>query len=60
MFDALFLGSKPDGSFRLRVPLVARVDYKGFRALCIAFIQISQSLNPDLGFYGGVYNWNDD
>jgi hypothetical protein len=36
------------------------VDYKGFRAICIAFIQISQSLNPDLGFYGGVYNWNDD
>ena len=41
MFDALFLGSKPDGSFRLRVPLVARVDYKGFRAICIALIQIS-------------------
>ena len=60
VFDALLLRQKPDGSFRLRVPLVARVDYKGFRAICIAFIQISQSLNPDLGFYGGVYNWNDD
>ena len=41
MFDALFLGSKPDGSFRLRVPLVSRVDFKGFRALCIAYIQIT-------------------
>lgn len=38
MFDALLLGSKPDGSFRLRVPLVAKVDFKGFRAICIAFI----------------------
>jgi len=60
MFDALFLNSKPDGSFRLRVPLTTLVDYKGFRALAIAKIEISQQLNPALGFYGGVYTCEDE
>lgn len=44
MFDALFLNSKPDDSFRLRVPLVTLVDYKGFRAICIAHIQIDNTV----------------
>lgn len=35
MFDALFLLSKHDSEYKLRVPLSALIDYKGFR--CIAF-----------------------
>lgn len=38
MFDALFLLSKHDSEYKLRVPLSALIDYKGFR--CIAFGQI--------------------
>lgn len=42
MFDALFLLSKPEASYqyKLRVPLSALIDYKGFRALAIASIPI--------------------
>ena len=40
MFDTLYLLSKPDSSHKLRVPLSALVDYKGFRALAIACIPI--------------------
>lgn len=42
MFDALFLLSKPEVSYqyKLRVPLSALIDYKGFRALAIASIPI--------------------
>lgn len=38
IFDAIFLNSKPKESFRLRVPLTALIDYKGFRAMAIAKI----------------------
>lgn len=44
MFDALFLNSKRDDQLCMRVPLVTLVDYKGFRALCIAHIQIDNSV----------------
>lgn len=40
MFDALFLLSKPEATHKLRVPLSALVDYKGFRAVAIASIPI--------------------
>lgn len=41
LFDALFLLSKPDQDHKkLRVPLSALIDYKGFRAVAIASIQI--------------------
>lgn len=40
MFDALFLLSKPEASHKLRIPLSALVDYKGFRAVAIACIPI--------------------
>jgi hypothetical protein len=62
MFDALFLNGRSDGSFRLRVPLVARVDYRGFRAIAYSSIPINNSMNvsPTLGFFGGVYSCNDE
>lgn len=51
MFDALFLLSKPDAAYKLRVPLAALVDYKGFRALAVAAIPIQPGLGPSIGFY---------
>lgn len=61
MFDALFLNSRPGGHFSLRVPLVAKIDYKGFRAIATAFIQIGigSGLPPDLGFDSGQYKSSD-
>jgi hypothetical protein len=35
MFDALFLLSKHDSDYKLRVPISALIDYKGFRCLAI-------------------------
>ena len=51
MFDALFLLSKPDASYKLRVPLSALIDYKGFRAVAVAAIPIQPGLGPSIGFY---------
>ena len=50
LFDCLFFNSKQEGGSQLRVPLTCMVDYKGFRALCTAHIQIQQELGPQLGF----------
>jgi hypothetical protein len=44
MFDALYLLSKPDSAYKLRVPLSALIDYKGFRAIAIGAIPIQPSL----------------
>lgn len=51
MFDALFLLSKPEASHKLRVPLSALVDYKGFRAVAIACIPIYPQQGPSIGFF---------
>lgn len=51
MFDSLFLLSKPEAVHKLRVPLSALVDYKGFRALAIGSIPIQPQLGPSIGFY---------
>ena len=51
MFDTLYLLSKPDSTAKLRSPLSALVDYKGFRALVIASIPITPTLGPTVGFY---------
>lgn len=40
LFDCLFFNSKQEGGSKLRVPLTTLVDYKGFRALAMAHIQI--------------------
>jgi hypothetical protein len=40
IFDTLYLLSKPDATHKLRVPLSAQVDYKGFRAIAVASIPI--------------------
>ena len=39
---------------RLRVPLSCIVDYKGFRAMVIAYVDID-ALKPELGLYAGDY-----
>jgi hypothetical protein len=41
MFDALFLLSKHDHKEKLRVPLSALIDYKGFRCLAIGRIPVT-------------------
>ena len=41
MFDALFLLSRKDSKEKLRVPLAAQIDYKGFRCLAIGKIQVN-------------------
>ena len=57
LFDALFLNSRADDRFSLRVPLVAKIDYKGFRAIATAKIEIGVGYDifPDLGFHNGNY-----
>jgi hypothetical protein len=50
MFDALFLTSHVDSNYRFRVPLVAQVDYKGFRAIAVANIPIDPEDGLVLGF----------
>lgn len=60
-FDALYFNSKPDNSFKLRTPLVAKVDYKGFRAICTAYIKIEYDLQPTVGYYvGDKYSCDDE
>jgi hypothetical protein len=55
MFDALFLLSKADSAQRLRVPLSALIDYKGFRCLAIGIVPILAATGPSLGFEKGTY-----
>jgi hypothetical protein len=45
----------------LRVPLISKIDYKGFRAICTAFIPIGIDLSPVpvLGFDSGLYKSTD-
>jgi len=51
MFDTLYLLSKPEADHKLRVPLSALIDFKGFRAVAVASIPIQPSLGPSIGFY---------
>ena len=44
MFDALYVNSKQNDTHILRIPLVCMVDYKGFRAICIANVCIDNTL----------------
>lgn len=60
MFDALFLNSKPDDKLVLRVPLMTLVDYKGFRALCTAHVQIDNTVQPALGYFLDKYTCPDE
>jgi hypothetical protein len=55
MFDALFLLSRHDQDYKLRVPISALIDYKGFRCLAIGQIPILPQQGPSLGFYKGHY-----
>ena len=55
MFDALFMLSKRDSKYKLRIPLSALIDYKGFRCLAIAKIPIQPDMNPSLGFHNNSY-----
>ena len=55
MFDALFLLSKHDSDYKLRVPISALIDYKGFRCLAIGQIPILPQQGPSVGFNKGHY-----
>jgi len=59
MFDALYLLSKHDGKYKLRVPLATLVDFKGFRAVAVGQIPISPNYPPSLGFYQDGKYMND-
>ena len=55
IFDAiLFNSSSGEELKRLRVPLTSMIDYKGFRAMAIAYVEID-TLKPELGFKEGMY-----
>jgi hypothetical protein len=56
MFEALFLLSEKDNQSKtqankLRVPLSALIDYKGFRCLAIGQIPILENQQPQVGFH---------
>jgi hypothetical protein len=55
MFDALYMLSKHDSDVKLRVPLSALIDYKGFRCLAIGQIPIIPQQGPTLGFFNQTY-----
>jgi len=55
LFDALFLLSKADSEYKLRVPISALIDYKGFRCLAIGQIPIPSMQGPALGFFKSNY-----
>jgi hypothetical protein len=40
LFDSLFILSKKEDQYRLRVPLSSILDYKGFRCLAVGIIPI--------------------
>ena len=50
LFEALFVLSKKDNQYKLRVPLSALLDYKGFRCLAIGMIPIQPDYPPALGY----------
>ena len=50
----------PEDSTKLRVPLVAKVDYQGFRAIAIAYIMVPSVIQPILGFINGQYGMHDE
>lgn len=54
LFDSLFLLSKRDSKQKLRVPLSALIDYKGFRCVAIGAIPIGPE-RPTLGFHERNY-----
>lgn len=49
-FDALFMTSSIDSKYRLRCPLMCKVDYRGFRAIAIATMPIRPERGMALGF----------
>ena len=55
MFDVLFLLSKKDSKIKLRIPLSALIDYKGFRCLAIGKIPVQPDAGPSLGFHMNSY-----
>jgi hypothetical protein len=59
IFDSLFLLSKPESPYKLRVPLSAVVDYKGFRALAVGTIDIRPDLSIALGLFNGKYYYSE-
>lgn len=50
VFDALYMTSNIDAKYRLRTPLAALVDYKGFRAIVTAELPIKPEHGLSLGF----------
>ena len=55
MFDALFLQSSSEAKYKLRLPLSALIDYKGFRCIAIAQISIYPQHGPTVGFHYEKY-----
>ena len=49
-FDSLFMTSSIDSKYRLRCPLMCKVDYRGFRAIAIATMPIRPERGMALGF----------
>ena len=49
-FDALFMTSSIDSKYRLRCPLMCKVDYRGYRAIAIATMPIRPERGMALGF----------
>ena len=49
-FDSLFMTSSVDSKYRLRCPLMCKVDYRGFRAIAIATMPIRPERGMALGF----------
>ena len=53
--DVLYGLSMKDAEVKLRVPLSAIIDYKGFRCLAIAKVPVKSNQGPMLGFHEGRY-----
>ena len=55
IFDSILFNSSSGAELqRLRVPLTCMVDYKGFRAMAIASVELD-TMKPVLGFKEGIY-----
>jgi hypothetical protein len=50
IFDAIYLTSNAEASYKVRNPLQVLVDYKGFRALATAVMPINPKAGMSLGF----------
>jgi Clustered mitochondria len=50
VFDAIYLTSNSEASYKVRNPLQVMIDYKGFRALATAVVPINPALGMSLGF----------